>query len=72
MSVFGPISRRDLVKNLKKLGFEGPYQGKKHDFMVRGDATPRIPNPHKGDISRELLGRVLEQAGVSKEEWRNL
>lgn len=68
MPIFGPISRRDLVKNLKKPGFEGPYQVKKHDFMVRGDASPRIPNPHKGDISRDLLGRILEQAGVSKEE----
>ena len=40
--------------------------------MIRDDYRPRIPNPHKGDISRELLGRVLEQAGVSREEWRNL
>jgi predicted RNA binding protein YcfA (HicA-like mRNA interferase family) len=70
--VFGPVSRRDLIRNLKKLGFEGPYKGKKHDFMVKGDLTPRIPNPHRGDISRDLLGRILEQAGVSKEEWRGL
>jgi hypothetical protein len=69
---FGPISRRDLVKNLKNLGFKGPYEGKKHDLMIRGEYRPRIPNPHKGDVSRDLLGRILEQAGVSKEEWRNL
>ncbi len=72
MPVFGPVSRRDLIRYLKKLGFEGPYKGKKHDFMVKGDLTPRIPNPHRGDISRDLLGRILEQAGVSKEEWRGL
>lgn len=72
MPAFGPISRRDLVRNLKKLGFDGPYKGTKHDFMVKGDLTPRIPNPHRGDISRDLLGRILEQAGVSKEEWRRL
>ncbi len=72
MPAFGPISRRDLIKHLKKLGFEGPVQGKRHDYMVRGNATPRIPNPHRGDISGDLLGRVLDQAGVSKEEWRKL
>lgn len=72
MPAFGPTTRRDLIHHLKKLGFEGPYKGKKHDFMVKGDLTPRIPNPHRGDISRDLLGRVLEQSGVSKEEWRGL
>jgi hypothetical protein len=72
MPAFGPTTRRDLIRHLNKLGFEGPYKGKKHDFMVKGDLTPRIPNPHRGDISRDLLGRVLEQAGVSKEEWRRL
>lgn len=72
MPAFGPISRRELIRYLKKLGFEGPYKGKKHDFMVKDDLTPRVPNPHRGDISKDLLGRILEQAGVSKEEWRRL
>lgn len=72
MPAFGPISRRELIRHLKDLGFEGPYKGKKHDFMVKGDLTPRIPNSHRGDIGKDLLGRVLEQAGVSKEEWRQL
>lgn len=40
--------------------------------MVKGDLTPRLPNPHKGDTSRDLLDRVLKQADVSKEEWRKL
>ena len=72
MPAFGPVSRGELIKNLRKLGFEGPYRGTKHDFMVRGENTPRVPNPHEGDISRELLDRILKQAGVSKEEWRKL
>jgi hypothetical protein len=41
-------------------------------FLARSDQTPRIPNPHRGEISKDLLDRVLKQAGVSKEEWRNL
>ncbi len=72
MPAFGPISRRQLIKNLRKLGFEGPYEGRKHDFMVRGDCTPRMPNPHQGDVSADLLDRILKQAGVSKEEWRKV
>lgn len=72
MPAFGPTGRRDLIRHLKTLGFEGPFRGKRHDFMAKGDATPRIPNPHKGEIGRDLLDRVLKQAGVSKEEWQKL
>ncbi len=28
-----------------------------------------VPNPHRGDISVELLKRVLRQAGVPAEDW---
>jgi len=72
MPQFGPIGRRDLVRALQRLGFDGPYSGGKHQFMVRGDRTVRVPNPHAGDIGRDLLTRILRQAGVSREEWEGL
>jgi len=31
-----------------------------------------LPNPHQGDISRDLLARILRQAGISREEWVEL
>jgi hypothetical protein len=37
--------------------------------MTRGSRRVRVPNPHEGDISIALLIRVLQQAGVSREEW---
>ncbi len=69
MPPFGPVSRVELLRALRQLGFDGPYSGGKHQFMVRGDVTLRIPNPHRGDISRDLLARLLRQAGVSRAEW---
>jgi predicted RNA binding protein YcfA (HicA-like mRNA interferase family) len=72
MPRLGPIKRRDLVRYLKQLQFEGPFSGGRHQFMVRGDITVRIPNPHAGDIGRELLARVLRQAGISSDEWESL
>jgi predicted RNA binding protein YcfA (HicA-like mRNA interferase family) len=66
MPRFGPISRRDLITALQRLGFDGPYSGGKHQFMIRGERTVRVPNPHTGDIGRELLTRILRQAGVSR------
>jgi predicted RNA binding protein YcfA (HicA-like mRNA interferase family) len=47
MPRLGPIRRRDLIRYLKQLGFEGPYSGGKHQFMVKkDDITVRLPNPH--------------------------
>jgi predicted RNA binding protein YcfA (HicA-like mRNA interferase family) len=72
MPSFGPVKRDVLIKCLRKNGFKGPYSGGKHPFMVKGDLTLTIPNPHQKDIGRELLARILRQAGVSKEEWEKL
>jgi predicted RNA binding protein YcfA (HicA-like mRNA interferase family) len=72
MHSFGPISRKDLVRHLRKMGFEGPYTGGKHQFMLKGKITLTIPNPHKGDIGLELLTRILRQAGISRKEWEQL
>jgi predicted RNA binding protein YcfA (HicA-like mRNA interferase family) len=66
---FGPVQRRVLIRTLHNLGFDGPYSGGKHQFMIRGEATVRVPNPHHGDIGRDLLARILRQAGVSRAEW---
>jgi predicted RNA binding protein YcfA (HicA-like mRNA interferase family) len=72
MPTFGAINRRDLIYYLKKLGFEGLYSGKKHQFMVKDELRLIIPNPHEGDISKSLLAKILKQAQVSKEEWEAL
>jgi len=69
---FGSISRKDLIRYLRQLGFDGPYSGGKHQFMLKGDLTLRIPNPHQGDIGKELLARLLRQADIDKDEWEHL
>ena len=72
MPPFGLIKRNELIRALKKAGFDGPYVGGKHQSMKRNGVTLFIPNPHQDDIGRELLGRVLRQAGITREEWQNL
>ena len=72
MPSFGTVKREVLIRCLRKYGFEGPYSGGKHPFMVKGNLTLTIPNPHQKDIGRELLARILRQAGVSKEVWEDL
>lgn len=64
-----PVSWRELVRRLKKFGFEGPYQVGKHPYMIKGSLTLTIPNPHPKDISVDLLSRILKQAEIDKKNW---
>jgi predicted RNA binding protein YcfA (HicA-like mRNA interferase family) len=68
----GPTKRADLIRYLQILGFEGPYSGAKHQFMVKGMIRLRLPNPHRADVGRELLSRILKQAGIDNDSWEKL
>jgi predicted RNA binding protein YcfA (HicA-like mRNA interferase family) len=72
MPRLGPIKRRDLIRYFRQIGFEGPFSGGRHPFMVKGDITVRLPNPHESDIGREFLARILRQAHVGKEDWEKI
>jgi len=60
------------VRYLRELGFEGPYVGGRHEYMVKGEVKLAVPNPHQGEIGRDLLARILRQAGMSRNEWEEL
>lgn len=68
----GPISRKDFIRCLRMLGFDGPYSGGKHQFMSKGDIVLHIPNPHQGEIGTELLIRILRQAKIDRKSWEEL
>jgi predicted RNA binding protein YcfA (HicA-like mRNA interferase family) len=68
----GPLSRRDLIAALRRLGYDGPRAGGSHEYMKRGGHRISIPNPHEGVISRGLVARIVRDAGVSREEWEAL
>ena len=66
------ISRRKLIQRLNKLGFNGPYPGGRHLYMVKSILKIRIPNPHQKDISKPLVMKIIHQIGISVEEWDKL
>jgi len=70
--MLSPISRKQLIRKLGKLGFQGPYSGGNHQYMVRKDFKLFIPNPHKGDIGKALLARIIKEIGVSSDEFTKL
>ncbi|HEY5552214.1 MAG TPA: type II toxin-antitoxin system HicA family toxin [Opitutaceae bacterium] len=65
-----PISRDGLIRRLTRLGWDGPYSGGRHQIMAKGQVQLTIPNPHGGrDIGVNLLKLILDEAGISREEW---
>ena len=67
------ITRKEIIRKFRALGFEGPYSGGKHQFMKKGSLKVRIPNPHgTNEIHISLLKEILRQAQIDENEWRNL
>lgn len=66
------IPWRKLVQKFRKLGFDGPYSGGRHLFMVKDKLKVHIPNPHSGDISKHLVSEILRQTGISPEKWNSV
>lgn len=72
MPPFGPVKRVVLIRYLRSIGFQGPFPGTRHQVMTRGDTKIGLPNPHRGDVGVPLLRRLLQEAGISREEWERL
>jgi hypothetical protein len=64
-----PISHNELLRGIRSFGFEGPFSGGKHLYMVKGNIRLTIPNPHREKIGVDLLLRILQKAGIAREEW---
>ena len=76
MSPWQPCKRRVFIKRLRKLGFEGPYSGTRHQFMVFENHRLSIPSnaefsvPQLRMMIREvasLLDRTLDS-----DDWNRL
>ena len=72
MPKLSPVSWKTFVKKLRSCGFDGPYQEGKHPYMLKANISITIPNPHDGQISVDLLRRILNQAGISRTDWMKL
>jgi predicted RNA binding protein YcfA (HicA-like mRNA interferase family) len=64
-----PCTRLEFVRKLRKLGFDGPFPGGKHDYMKRENFRLIIPNPHGKEIDSVLVKEILKQGNISQEDW---
>ena len=73
MSQWRPCKRRDFIRRLNKLGFEGPYTGTRHQFMVYKQHRLAIPSTAEYSVPqlRMVLWEVEQiiDRQISAEDW---
>lgn len=76
MSRWTPCKRADFIRKIRKLGFEGPFSGTRHQFMVFGHL--RLAIPSHSEYSAPELRMMLHEVEVilgrriALEEWARI
>ena len=63
MSRWTPSSRRDFIRRLRKLGFDGPYTGTRHQFMLYEQYRLTIPSNAEYSVP-QLRMLIQEVEGI--------
>lgn len=76
MSRWTPCKRRDFVRRLHQLGFDGPLSGTRHQFMIYKQHRMAIPSnleysvPQLRMLIQEVEGIIGHKITVN--EWTSL
>jgi hypothetical protein len=71
-----PCKRREFVRRLRILGFDGPFSGTRHQFLIFGQN--RLTIPSNDEYSVPQLRLMLREAStilrkeISLAEWERL
>lgn len=76
MNRWQPCKRREFIKRLRKLNFDGPYSGTRHQFMVYKNHRLSIPSNTEYSVPqlRMMLNEVeaILERSVTTDEWNIL
>ena len=70
MSKLPLLSWREVVKALTKAGFQVARQRGSHLILVKNERI--VPVPKHEQIKKGLLMAIIEEAGLTKEEFQKL
>lgn len=76
MSRWTPCKRRDFIRKLRQLGFDGPFSGTRHQFMTLADHRLTIPSNHEYSVPqlRVMLreAEAILDRSIAWDEWTSL
>ena len=76
MSRWASCKRREFIRKLRELGFDGPFSGSRHQFMVF--EKHRLTVPSNSEYSVPQLRMLLQEAEeiigwkITASEWTKL
>ena len=76
MSRWAPCKRRIFIRRLREIGFDGPFSGTRHQFMIYGQHRLAIPSNAEYSVPqlRMMIREVEEIVGrrITVVEWNEL
>jgi hypothetical protein len=76
MAAWRPLKRRDFIRKLRALNFDGPFSGTRHQFMILGQHRQTIPSNSEFSVPQiRMLVRQVESVldrPISLDEWDSL
>ena len=76
MRQWNSCKRNDFIRRLRQLGFDGPYSGSKHQFMVSEHNRLTVPSNKEYSVPqlRMMLREVEDILGreIGADEWNDL
>ena len=66
------VSRRELIRKLKRAGCSGPFSGARHQYVLYGKMKIFVPNPHGTDIGSKIIKRIIIDLGLSEDDFEKL
>lgn len=76
MNRWTPCKRREFIRRLGVLGFDGPFSGTRHSFMVYGHHRLTIPSNEEYSVPqlRMMIREVASILGreIAPEDWNRL
>lgn len=75
MSRWTPCKRNEFIRKLPRLGFDGPFTGTRHQFMVYSQKRLAIPSNSEYSISQiRIMIREIESIlgrRITLRDWTN-
>ena len=76
MSRWTPCKRGDFIRKLRRLSFDGPFTGTRHQFLVLSQKRLAIPSNSEYSVPQlRMMVREIEAIlgrEMTPEEWANL
>ena len=76
MTQWTPCKRKEFIKRLRKLYFEGPYSGSRHQFMIFRNHRLAIPTNKEYSVPQlRMMLYEIEQIlnrKIDVDEWNSL